>query len=215
MPLPENAKAIYTFLTKHGYSDNAAAGIVGNIEQESGGNPEEQGGGLIQILGAAGGSLAEQLQAILTYNNQQGTSAISQLNAQPTPQAAALFYSNNFERPLPSAANNSNRESSAEEVAAAAKSGKWPVGPGATDTGSSTGNTGLPTGTLSIGGITDAVNAVQPLLHGVAVVIDRAFGMFAPGQGWRLLFGLGALVILLLAVKTYTGASISAVPVPV
>jgi hypothetical protein len=212
VPIPENAEAIYTFLTKHGYSDNAAAGIVGNIEQESGGNPEESGGGLIQILGAAGGSLAEQLQAILTYNNQQGSSLISQLNSQDSPQAAALFYSQMFERPDPALANNQNRQQSAEEVAAAAKSGKWPVGAGAVPTGSSS-NSALPQGTLSLGSVTDAVNAVQPLLHGVAVVIDRAFGMFAPGQGWRLLFGLGALVILLLAVKTYTGASLSIGPV--
>jgi hypothetical protein len=214
VPIPANAEAIYTFLTKNGYSDNAAAGIVGNIEQESGGNPEESGGGLIQILGSEGGTLAEQLKAILAYHNQQGAGLISQLNSQGSPQTAALFYSQNFERPDPSLADNSNREQSAEEVAAAAKSGKWPTGPGATGSASSSSN-GLPSGTLSLSGVTDAVNAVKPLLHGVAVIIDRAFGMFAPGQGWRVIFGVGALVILLLAVKTYTGASVSVGPVAV
>jgi hypothetical protein len=29
-------------------------------------------------------------------------------------------------------------------------------------------------------------------LHGTAVVLDRAFGLFAPGQGWRIVFGVTA-----------------------
>lgn len=213
MPIPENAEAIYTFLTKNGYSDNAAAGIVGNIEQESGGNPEESGGGLIQVLGTAGGTLAEQLKEILTYNNQQGSSLISQLNAQTSPQAAALFYSNQFERPLASAANNPNREQSAEEVAAAAKSGKWPVGPGATSSTSSSSSGSQPTSSLTISGISSLLKNVEPLIHGVAIVLDRFFGLFARGQQWRIAFGIGAIVILLFAVKTYTGASVSIGPV--
>jgi hypothetical protein len=42
--------AIVSFLLTHGYSDNAAAGIAGNMYQESKGNPESEGdggGGLI------------------------------------------------------------------------------------------------------------------------------------------------------------------------
>ncbi len=48
--LPANVTAIVSFLLAHGYSDNAAAGIAGNIYQESKGNPESEGmggGGLI------------------------------------------------------------------------------------------------------------------------------------------------------------------------
>ena len=48
--LPENVTAIVSFLLAHGYSDNAAAGIAGNMYQESKGNPESEGmggGGLI------------------------------------------------------------------------------------------------------------------------------------------------------------------------
>jgi NlpC/P60 family len=85
--------------------------------------------------------------------------------------------------------------------------------PNSSETGSapssSSSSTNLPQGTLSLGGITDAVNAVRPLLHGVAVIIDRAFGMFAPGQGWRLVFGVGALIIVLLAFRAYTGGGLS------
>lgn len=43
------------------------------------------------------------------------------------------------------------------------------------------------------------------LLHGAAVVIDRIFGMFAPGQGWRFVFGLAALVLALLGAKAFMG----------
>jgi hypothetical protein len=53
------------------------------------------------------------------------------LNAQTSPAAAALFYSNYFERPLASAANNPNREQSAVDVYQAAQSGNWPAGGGA------------------------------------------------------------------------------------
>ena len=48
--LPENYAAIVSFLTSHGYTGNAAAGIAGNMYQESKGNPESEGdggGGLI------------------------------------------------------------------------------------------------------------------------------------------------------------------------
>src|SRR5271154_4377765 len=93
------------FLEQHGYSQNAAAGVAGDIAGESGGNPAESGGGLIQILQGNPGyttdtSLAAQEQAILTYNNAQGANALSQLNAATSPVQAADIYSRLFERPL-------------------------------------------------------------------------------------------------------------------
>ena len=42
------------------------------------------------------------------------------------------------------------------------------------------------------------------LLHGIAEVLDFAFGFFAPGQGWRIAFGAGAIVGGAGAVKAYT-----------
>lgn len=41
------------------------------------------------------------------------------------------------------------------------------------------------------------------LLHGSAVVLDRAFALFAPGQGWRIVFGAGAGAAGIGAVKAY------------
>jgi LysM repeat protein len=125
--LPENYGAIVTFLTAHGYSGNAAAGIAGNIYQESGGNPESVGsggGGLIgwtplpggYVTGNPAGDLQTQLSAILSFN-QIWAQYIPALNAAASPAAAADIYVTDFERAgIPAAAN---REASATAVAAA------------------------------------------------------------------------------------------------
>lgn len=135
-------------MTSHGYSPVAAAGIEGNVEQESGGDPtagtNPPGAGLIQELGDPGGSLASEEQVILNYNNQQGAGLINSLNQQTDPAQAALFYSQYFERPLASAANNANREQSAVQVYQAAQSGNWPSGSGATPAATTTGAFGIP-----------------------------------------------------------------------
>ena len=77
--VPANYAAIVSFLTSHGYTGNAAAGIAGNIWQESDGNPEsvgDGGGGLIgwtplpggYVTGNPAADLQTQLAAILTFN---------------------------------------------------------------------------------------------------------------------------------------------------
>ncbi len=125
--LPENVTAIVSFLLAHGYSDNAAAGIAGNMYQESKGNPESEGdggGGLIGFTPLPGGyvtgdvaaDLQTQLSAVLTYN-QQWASYLPALNAAATPADAADIYVTDFERAgLPAAGT---REASAEAVASA------------------------------------------------------------------------------------------------
>jgi hypothetical protein len=125
--LPENVTAIVSFLLKHGYSDNAAAGIAGNIYQESSGNPEavgDGGGGLIgwtplpsgYITGDVSADLDTQLAGVLTYD-QEWSSYLSALNSAATPADAAYIYVTDFERAgIPAAAT---RESSAANVASA------------------------------------------------------------------------------------------------
>jgi Phage tail lysozyme len=125
--LPENYGAIVDFLVGHGYSDNAAAGIAGNMYQESGGNPESMGsggGGLIGwtplpggfVTGNPSADLQTQLAAVLTFN-QQWAQYLPALNAAASPAAAADIYVTDFERAgIPAA---SNREASAIAVAAA------------------------------------------------------------------------------------------------
>ena len=125
--LPENYPAIMEFLTEHGYTGVAAAGIAGNMYQESRGDPEAAAGGAGGLIGwtplpsgfVTGNPAADlqtQLQALLTYN--QGWSQyIPMLNAATSPVAASDVYMNYFERPgLPAAAN---REGAAVAVAQA------------------------------------------------------------------------------------------------
>jgi hypothetical protein len=125
--LPQNVTTIVNFLLAHGYSDNAAAGIAGNMYQESEGNPESVGsggGGLIgftplpsgYVTGNPATDLQTQLNAVLTYN--EGWSQfLPALNGASTPAEAASVYVTDFERAgIPAAAN---REAAATNVAAA------------------------------------------------------------------------------------------------
>jgi hypothetical protein len=125
--LPENYATIVDFLVAHGYSDFAAAGMTGNMWQESMGNPESVGsggGGLIgftplpagYVTGNPAVDLQTQLNAVLTYN-QQWSQFIPALNAATNAVQAADIYMNDFERPgIPAA---SNREGAAQAVATA------------------------------------------------------------------------------------------------
>jgi hypothetical protein len=121
--MPQHYAKIMHFLTTHGYAGRAAAGIAGNIFQESGGDPES-GGGLIGwtplpdglVTGNPQADLWAQLAALLTFN-QAWAQYLPELNAAGTPSAAADIYMVHFERPgVPSAAR---REASATAVAAA------------------------------------------------------------------------------------------------
>lgn len=67
------------------------------------------------------------------------------------------------------------------------------------NTAPGSGSSGATAG--QIGGI---LAEAGDLLHGVAEVLDWVFGFFAPGQGWRIAFGAGAVVAGYGAVKTYT-----------
>jgi Phage tail lysozyme len=125
--LPANYAAIVGYLTAHGYTGIAAAGVAGNIYQESMGNPESVGsggGGLIGwtplpagfVTGNPAADLQTQLAALLTFN-QQWSQYIPMLNAATSATQAADIYMNYFERPgIPAAGN---REAAASAVAAA------------------------------------------------------------------------------------------------
>jgi hypothetical protein len=125
--LPDNVTAIVSFLIANGYSDNAAAGIAGNMYQESKGNPESEGmggGGLIGwtplpsgfVTGSVSTDLQTQLTALLSYN--QGWSQyLPELNNASSPASAAYIYVTDFERAgIPAA---STREAAATDVASA------------------------------------------------------------------------------------------------
>ena len=125
--LPENYETIVRYLSAHGYTHLAAAGMAGNIYQESKGNPESVGtggGGLIGwtplppgfVTGNPAADLRKQLAQILVYN-QQWAQYIPALNAATSATQAADVYMNYFERPgIPAAYN---REGAAAAVAKA------------------------------------------------------------------------------------------------
>jgi hypothetical protein len=125
--LPANYITIVNFLIQHGYTPMGAAGIAGNIWQESRGDPESigtGGGGLIGwtplppgfVTGNYAADLQNQLAQILIYN-QQWSQFIPALNAATTPVQAADIYMDYFERPgVPAAIN---RETAAQAVAQA------------------------------------------------------------------------------------------------
>ncbi len=124
--LPLNYVTIVNFLVGNGYTSIAAAGIAGNIYQESGGNPESgdaAAGGLIgwtplpsgYITGDPSADLQTQLAGLLVFNDNL-SEFLPALNAATTAADAAYVYMTDFERPGFLAAIN--REDSAIAVAA-------------------------------------------------------------------------------------------------
>jgi len=87
--------------------------------------------------------------------------------------------------------------------------------PGLTGTGSALPPGGA--GSASSGGATAAqltafmsapagvLKDAGALVHGTAVVLDRAFALFAPGQGWRITFGAAALLLIYLSYRAFGG----------
>jgi hypothetical protein len=119
-----NCISVGRYMMQNGYNRAAAAGIAGCVYGESGGNPESiqngrdgdpssnpsGGGGLIQwtpisaypglVTGNAAADFKTQLQAIITYNNAQGSAVVSIMkNSFTDPVSAADYYSQKFERP--------------------------------------------------------------------------------------------------------------------
>jgi hypothetical protein len=119
---------IWSDLKSLGLNDSAAAGVMGNMMQESSMNPSEAGGGLMQWINGRWDALVSyarsrgvdpnSVTAQVGYFGQElsaGNEGITlqSLNAAGSPQAAALLVSTKFERPDPRKANNAHRESAA------------------------------------------------------------------------------------------------------
>lgn len=107
-----NAQQIWNYLSGQGLNKNAVAGIMGNLQQESGLNPGEKGGGLAQWSdpsrwaalqsyakqnGSDPNALNTQLGYLMTELKSGQYGSISQLNAQGSAGAAAQYFEQNFE----------------------------------------------------------------------------------------------------------------------
>jgi len=108
------------YFESKGLSTAQAAGIVGNLKQESSLNPNEPGGGLDQGQGARahGGTTIEQLDGIWSELSSSELGTLHKLQQTNSPSEAARIFSEDFERPgIPDLAN---RERYAEEAAGGA-----------------------------------------------------------------------------------------------
>lgn len=123
--LPSNWKTIGSYLAGHGFTKYAAAGVAGNINAESSGDPEALeiggggGGGLIQwtpypvsyITGNPSKDLMTQLAAILTFGG-----GPAMVNKGTSPSNAAMIYQDYYERPANLSASLPERMASANAV---------------------------------------------------------------------------------------------------
>lgn len=108
---------ILAYFMSKGLTEAQAAGIVGNLQQESGLNPRAAGGGIYQGLGSRqprSGTVAGQIEQIwqeLTSTPEYGLSALRHARS---PQEAARIFSEHFEKP--GTPMLSNRERYAQEA---------------------------------------------------------------------------------------------------
>jgi hypothetical protein len=208
-------KQVYDALIAVGFSRSQAAGIMGNIQNESSFNPEanvvDSNGarsyGLVQwnaashpqahtyVTGNPARDLLTQIHAI--------AAAAHGLNLSGSAGQVAGTWAAQFERCVgcqPGGAQYNARVANANRIYQQAVSGRWPAPAGKGITGSSGGG-GAPSGgtgatqaqlTSFLATPSGVLSDAGALLHGTAVVLDRIFGLFAPGQGWRIVFGATA-----------------------
>src|SRR5882724_4387760 len=114
MTLSDNIASAYNFFLGHGFTPAQSAGIVGNLQQESGVNPEsvQSGGpgrGIAQwsaggrfkpslITGDPKQDLNNQLNYILQELNTNPSYGLAALKQQTTPGGAAQVFGTQYER---------------------------------------------------------------------------------------------------------------------
>lgn len=108
------AGSLMKYLEANGLTRVAAAGVVGNLRQESSLNPNAPGGGLAQWQAPRGPSswtLPAQLDYLVTDLHTNYSGLVDQLNQAASPQQAAVLFQNGYEKPDPAHANTAARVS--------------------------------------------------------------------------------------------------------
>jgi hypothetical protein len=186
-----------------GLSTNAAAGVAGNIYQESGGNPSvgsSAGGGLFGETLAnggatGGGSMTEQLAALAAYIKKNGS--IADVNAHAsTPEAAAVYFMQRYERPNPALENEPNRVAAAQYVATAASSGNWGTSKGTNNPSSNPAPTGA-------GGFGIDFSGITPFFSSADTLVSKLMWLINPASWVRIGAFLAGAALLLIAVYAF------------
>ncbi len=97
-----SAGSIRDYLVSQGLTKTAAAGVVGNLQQESSLNPNAPGGGLAQWQpprGPTDWSLSGQLKYLVHELKSSYPGLLAQMNTAASPGAAATLFCNQYERP--------------------------------------------------------------------------------------------------------------------
>ena len=219
------ARQVYDALRAAGFNRSQAIGLMANAFHESSFDQEAinpagpaSGVGLFQwqttdfpaaahyVTGNPARDLQVQIQAI--------KSDVSHLNLSGSAQQVAGTVAADFERCAdcqPGQSEFNARVASAGSLWRQAESGNWlgtagggVTGGGGGGSGSSAGSGATPAQLTSF--LTSPAGVLKDtgaLVHGTAVVLDRAFALFAPGQGWRIAFGATAILLLYLAYRAF------------
>src|SRR5882672_7971060 len=165
-----NAQNIYQSLLGFGLTPTAAAGVSGNIYQESHGISTDNGG-LMGILGDTGGALAAEEKKVLAYIQQNGS--IKDINQHATSVTAATdYFEKQYERAGVPAIGN--RENAALWTAAQANAKGW-----STTASLTAANINIPLpGGIPLPSIPNPVSgAANDVVNGLFSAILKAFGV--------------------------------------
>jgi cell wall-associated NlpC family hydrolase len=102
LPVSSSAGSIRDYLVSRGLTKTAAAGVIGNLQQESSLNPNAPGGGLAQWQpprGPSDWSLSGQLKYLVNDLKTSYSGLLTQMNAAGSPGEAATLFCNEYERP--------------------------------------------------------------------------------------------------------------------
>ena len=211
-----SAGDIMTYLEQNGLTKTAAAGVVGNLQQESSLNPAAAGGGLAQWQAPRGPtdtSLGGQLSYLVTDLRTNYTGLLAQLNAATTPGQAATLFSNQYERPgNPQLQNRINYANAAY------------TGGGGGNALSNIeqflqGTTGIPVPTIAgeAKAATDspgAIGQVATQVGGIGSSIGDFFGKITSGAFWlRVLEVLAGVALLAMGLMSLSGRTTTPVTV--